>query len=78
MFTAALVVYKLSLFTFKCEFRSTGFGFGATSTTGTTGSGLFGGTQTTGTGLFGQQNNTLGGGGLFANNSSKSKFILFV
>ncbi|XP_045541514.1 LOW QUALITY PROTEIN: nuclear pore complex protein Nup98-Nup96-like [Papilio machaon] len=47
--------------------KPAGFGFGNTSTTGTTGTGLFGSTPSTSTGLFGQQNTTLGGGGLFNN-----------
>ncbi|XP_059050286.1 nuclear pore complex protein Nup98-Nup96 [Achroia grisella] len=46
-----------------------GFGFGSTATTGTTGGGLFGSTAGATTGLFGQQNTTLGGGGLFTNNT---------
>ncbi|XP_068627116.1 nuclear pore complex protein Nup98-Nup96 [Battus philenor] len=47
--------------------KPAGFGFGNTSATGTTGTGLFGSTPSTSTGLFGQQNTTLGGGGLFTN-----------
>ncbi|KAM3955014.1 nuclear pore complex protein Nup98-Nup96-like, partial [Aphomia sociella] len=46
-----------------------GFGFGSTTTTGTTSGGLFGSTANTNTGLFGQQNTSLGGGGLFSNNT---------
>ncbi|KAJ2941768.1 hypothetical protein O0L34_g10571 [Tuta absoluta] len=45
------------------------FGFGGTTTTGTTGGGLFGATPAASGGLFGQQNNTLGGG-LFSSNTS--------
>ncbi|KPJ00394.1 Nuclear pore complex protein Nup98-Nup96 [Papilio xuthus] len=50
--------------------KPAGFGFGNTSATGTTGTGLFGSTPSTSTGLFGQQNTTLGGGGLFNNTAS--------
>ncbi|CAH0698204.1 unnamed protein product [Spodoptera exigua] len=50
--------------------KPTGFGFGSTTTTGATTGGLFGSTPSTGTGLFGQQTNTLGGGGLFSNNTA--------
>ncbi|KAF9410324.1 hypothetical protein HW555_010572, partial [Spodoptera exigua] len=50
--------------------KPTGFGFGSTTTTGATTGGLFGSTPSTGTGLFGQQTNTMGGGGLFSNNTA--------
>ncbi|KAJ8704846.1 hypothetical protein PYW08_012166 [Mythimna loreyi] len=50
--------------------KPTGFGFGSTTTTGAATGSLFGSTPSTGTGLFGQQTNTLGGGGLFSNNTA--------
>ncbi|CAG4952665.1 unnamed protein product [Parnassius apollo] len=50
--------------------KPAGFGFGNTSTPGTSGTGLFGSTPSTSTGLFGQQNTSIGGGGLFTNTGS--------